>query len=82
MALKISIAALAVFAAAPLSATHPEHGGPAPQGGPNAEYCLRVEAVTGSRLETVLCLTRQQWAALEIDVDAEWAKGEGVAVKG
>jgi hypothetical protein len=37
--------------------------------------------VTGTRLEEVKCLTRQQWAELEVDLDAEWAD-EGVRVIG
>ncbi len=51
---------------------------PAPE---SALYCLRIEAVTGTRLEEVKCLTRQQWAELEVDLDAEWAD-EGVRVIG
>jgi hypothetical protein len=49
---------------------------PAPEG---ALYCLRVEATTGTRLETVQCRTRAEWAEWEIDVDQEWAE-EGVRV--
>lgn len=51
----------------------------APEASAGALYCLRVEAATGTRLETVQCWTRDQWADLEVDVDAEWAK-EGVRV--
>ena len=51
---------------------------PAPE---SALFCLRIEAVTGTRLEDVKCLTRQQWAELEVDLDAEWPK-EGVRVVG
>lgn len=51
----------------------------APQAGENARYCLKVEAATGTRLETVQCHTRTQWAELDVDVDKEWAK-EGVRV--
>ena len=51
----------------------------APAAGPDARYCLRVEAATGTRLETVQCWTREEWAALEVDVDREWAR-EGVRV--
>ena len=53
----------------------------APPGTEETRYCLRVEPVIGSRLETVRCWTRKEWAAMEIDVDKEWAK-EGVKVIG
>ena len=70
-----------VVAASPLSATIIEPGpGPgAPAAGPDAKYCMRIEAITGTRLEKVKCWTRQEWADQDVDVDAEWAK-EGVAV--
>ena len=51
----------------------------APAAGPQARYCLRVEAVTGSRLESVRCWTRQEWTELGVDIDKDWAK-EGVRV--
>jgi len=51
----------------------------APDAPAGARYCLKVEAPTGTRLEKVLCLTREEWAKLEVDVDHEWAK-EGVRV--
>lgn len=51
----------------------------APEGTPDTLYCMRIEAIIGSRLEEVKCWTREQWAENEVDVDAEWAK-EGVAV--
>lgn len=85
MALKLSAFALSLVIAAtpPLSATQPEsdEGAGAPAAGPDAKYCLRVDPFTGSRIETVQCWTRQQWADQGVDVDKEWAK-EGVAVKG
>ena len=46
----------------------------APAGGPETRYCLRVDPVIGSRIETIQCRTRDDWAALEIDVDQEWAE--------
>jgi hypothetical protein len=52
---------------------------PAPPGTPATRYCLRVDPITGSRLETVQCRTRDDWAALEVDVDQEWAEN-GVRV--
>ena len=84
MAQRALVAALGMMiAASPVSASHPEgdHSAGAPQASENARYCLRIEAVTGSRLEKVKCWTRQEWAEHEVDVDAEWAK-EGVAVIG
>lgn len=71
-----------IVAVLPISAASamPMPTGSAPDAGPLARYCLRVEAVTGTRLETVQCWTREQWADLGVDVDKDWAK-EGVAVK-
>jgi hypothetical protein len=88
MALKILVAALGMIAAAsPLTATTPE---PTPATIPTTEapgtlYCLRVGPYTGSRLESVQCSTRQEWAEecayqdwpwqdICVDVDKEWAK--------
>ena len=51
----------------------------APPAGPDARYCLRVEPVTGSRVERIRCWTRERWTALGVDLDREWAK-EGVRV--
>ena len=83
MAHKTLIAAFGLIAAvSPLSAASLQSAPqPAPAAGPNAKYCMRVEAVTGSRIETVKCWTRQEWAAQGVDVDRDWAK-EGVAVQG
>jgi hypothetical protein len=71
-----------VVATSPLSATSPEPVQKiAPPGTEETRYCLRVEPVIGTRLETVRCWTREEWAAMEVDVDKEWAK-EGVKVIG
>ena len=51
----------------------------APAGGPETRYCLRVEPHTGTRIESVECWTREEWAAAEVDVDQEWPK-EGVRI--
>jgi len=51
----------------------------APPGTPNTRYCMRVEPQTGSRLESVECWTREEWAEGGVDVDKDWAK-EGVRV--
>lgn len=52
----------------------------APAAPSQARYCLRVGPVTGSRMETIRCETRATWAAMEVDIDAEWAT-EGVRVE-
>jgi hypothetical protein len=54
---------------------------PAPPGGPETRYCLRVDPLPGSKIETIQCLTREEWATLEIDVDQEWGQN-GVRVIG
>ena len=77
MAHKKIAVALTVMAAA---ATSPmPAAAQAPQASPYARYCMRVEAVTGSRLETIECWTRDEWAAQGVDVDRDWPK-EGVRV--
>jgi hypothetical protein len=82
MAYKQSLFALVVIAAAsPTWASQPElmpqWGAPAAP--PFARYCLRVDPVTGSHMETIQCRTRDEWAALDVDVDREWAEN-GVRV--
>jgi hypothetical protein len=82
MAHKILAAALSMSATmSPVSAAQPEPTMPAPPASEFAKYCLRVEPVTGSNVETIQCWTRGQWAEQDVDVDKVWAK-EGVAVKG
>ena len=70
-----------IVATSPASAAQsqpaPEAGAPAAPA--DARYCLRVEPITGTRIESILCETRDGWAQLEVDVDKEWAK-EGVRV--
>ena len=82
MAHKELLFALALIAASPVSATgtEPVPAEP-PAGTPETQYCMRVEPETGSRVETVRCWTRAEWALQEVDVDQEWAK-EGVRVIG
>ena len=72
MAYKLSLIALAV--ASPLWASQPappEQTG-APPAPPTARYCLRVDPIIGSRMETIRCETREAWAQLDVDLDAEW----------
>jgi hypothetical protein len=83
MAHKALIAALGmILAASPLSASTPDEmpTNPAPAGGPDTRYCMRIE-LTGNIVEPVRCWTREQWAEQGIDVDKVWAT-EGIAVKG
>ena len=84
MALKHLIFALGtIVAASAASANQPEPAPMpgAPAAGPDARYCMRIEAITGSRLEELKCWTRAEWAEQGVDVDKEWAK-EGVSVIG
>lgn len=55
--------------------------GQAPAGTPATKYCMRIEAVTGSRIEELKCWTRDEWAERGVDVDKDWAK-EGVRTVG
>lgn len=81
MARTALVAALSAIVAASAAAAQPEQseGASAPSAPPHARYCLRVEPHTGTRLESVECWTREQWAEAEVDVDKEWAR-EGVRV--
>lgn len=63
-----------IVATSPLSATQTKAGGAAPQAPAYARYCLKVDPVTGSRMETIRCETRDGWADLGVDVDQEWAR--------
>lgn len=54
-------------------------GVPAPAAPPNALYCLRVEPITGTLIGGIKCLTREQWAEGDVDVDEVWAR-DGVRV--
>jgi hypothetical protein len=82
MAYKHKLFFLSVVAlASPLYASQlqpPQQPG-APAAPPEARYCLRVDPVTGSKIETIRCETRETWAQLEVDVDVEWA-ANGVRV--
>jgi hypothetical protein len=53
----------------------------APPGTPATRYCLRVDPVIGSRIETIQCRTREDWADLGVNLDREWADN-GVRVIG
>jgi hypothetical protein len=83
MALKQWIVALSLIAAGSPAAANSQlvPTTPAPPGTPQTRYCMRIEAYTGTRIETIECWTRDEWAAQGVDVDHDWAK-EGVAVEG
>jgi hypothetical protein len=72
---------LALGMIATSAAAQPEMSQPgiAPEGTSSTRYCLRVDPITGSRMETVQCRTREDWASLEVNVDQEWAEN-GVRV--
>ena len=80
---KLAVAMGMIALASPVAATQsePTTEAGAPAAPPEARYCLHVEPITGSRIETIRCETREGWAELEINVDKEWAK-EGVKVIG
>ena len=83
MAYKALAVALAFIAASSAGATPNTEPRPAtaPPGTPQTRYCMRIEAITGSRMEQVRCWTRAEWADQDVDVDQEWPK-EGVRVIG
>jgi len=83
MAYKQMLVAFSMIAAtSPSAASQPEpRTAIAPEAPADARYCLRVDPITGSRMETVQCRTRDEWAGLEVDVDQEWADN-GVRVIG
>lgn len=76
MALMLALSLLAT-ASQPMDNQPPMSA--APEGTPTTRYCLRVDPLIGSRIETIQCKTRDEWADLEIDVDQEWAEN-GVRV--
>lgn len=82
MALKTVVVAVGgLIASSPAIAGAWEPMGPPPAGGPQTQYCMRVDPVTGSNVQTVQCWTRREWADQDVDVDKEWAKN-GVRVIG
>ena len=52
----------------------------APSGTPTTRYCLRVEPITGSHIPRVACLTREEWADADVNVDVVWAE-DGVGIE-
>ena len=79
----IFVVALSMFAAAqPDFSPIPDRASTvaAPDEGPDAKYCMRIEVMTGTLVETIRCWTREKWADQGIDVDEQWAK-DGVRIK-
>jgi hypothetical protein len=69
------------FAASPVLASIPDGVPMPPAGSPQTQYCLRMEPIIGSRIATIRCATRDEWAQLDVDLDQEWAEN-GVRVIG
>ena len=72
-----------IVAASPVAAASfdtPQPAG-APPGGPGTLYCMHVDPITGSNVQTIQCWTRDEWADQGVDVDKEWAKN-GVRTEG
>lgn len=85
VAQKTLVVMLSVIAgiASPASANvqEPAPATAAPAGTPETKYCMRIEAITGTRIEEVKCWTRAEWADQGVDVDKDWPK-EGVRTIG
>lgn len=76
------ILALALLVgAAPFAASADTRPSAAPAGDADTRYCMKVEPVTGTRVERVVCWTRAEWERQGVDLDEDWAK-EGVRVEG
>ena len=83
MAPKRSLSVALLVAGSPLFAASLQQPQPriAPPGNPNTLYCMHVDPITGSNVQTIQCWTREEWAEQDVDVDKEWAKN-GVKVIG
>ena len=84
MARKLIVASLGLLVAASpglAASLQPAPPAQAPPGGPQTLYCMRVDPITGSLVQTIQCWTREEWAEQDVDVDKEWAKN-GVKVIG
>jgi hypothetical protein len=76
---QLAVALSVAVAALPVPATYSLEAG-APVASPDAKFCLRMEPITGTRIETIQCRTRAEWADLDVDLDHEWpANGVRVA---
>jgi len=77
----IALGIVAAASPAPATNAQPSPMPEAPAGTPQTRYCMRVDPLTGSLVQTVQCWTREEWAEQGVDVDREWAKN-GVNVEG
>jgi anaerobic glycerol-3-phosphate dehydrogenase len=73
------LVALGMLIAAPMQPAGSNRSNGAPPEPPTAKYCLLMEPITGTRIATVQCRTRADWAENDIDVDQEWREN-GVGV--
>jgi hypothetical protein len=80
-ALAVALSMMAAISPVAASQPEPQPTTPAPSGTADTRYCLKVDALTGSNIETTRCWTREKWTEQGVDVDKEWAK-EGVRVIG
>ena len=77
----LAVVMMIVTSPALATAVEPVPAAGAPAGGPQTLYCMHVDPVTGSLVQTVQCWTREEWADEGVDVDKEWARN-GVRVIG
>ena len=82
----ILLASVLVVGAVPISASQSDPADDAtvagaPEAPEGALYCLKMEPITGTRIGSILCWTRQEWADNDIDLDEAWAE-DGVEVIG
>ena len=77
----IAVGIVAVASPALATNARPSPMAEAPAGTPQTRYCMRVDPLTGSLVQTVQCWTREEWAEQGVDVDREWTKN-GVNVEG
>ena len=82
MAYKALAALLSVIVAASPALAHnnQDETAGAPPGNADTKYCLRVEPITGSHIPGIACLTRDEWAEGNVNVDQVWAE-DGVRVE-
>lgn len=79
MAYKALVAAVGLVMATSAAASTQAEPPAAPPGDAHTLYCMRVEPHTGSRIETIECWTREEWALGDVDVDKDWPEN-GVRV--
>jgi hypothetical protein len=82
MALRTLLAALMIVGSPVIAtSTQTTSTAGAPPGSPQTLYCMHVDPITGSLVQTIQCWTREEWAEQGVDVDKEWTKN-GVKVVG